>query len=279
MNIHLVTDSTCDLPAEIIKQYNIHVVPLKVHFGEETYVDGVDITPSQFYPLLTTSKHHPSTSQPSPGDFVKKYQEIAKPGETIISVHISEKLSGTIQSALIAKNSMTDNPTHVVDSQMTTIALGFVVLQVAQAIQRGLTKEEILASIDRYISNVTTYYVVDTLEYLKRGGRIGKAQAYLGGLLNIKPILSFGGGAIEPIQKVRGRKKALDTALKLMANKFQMQSVMVAVMHTNAEEEAARVAEKAKSLLNCHQVLISVVGPVIGTHVGPGAVGISVCKL
>lgn len=212
--MRIVTDSTADLPEDIIKRYNITVVPLKVFFGQEVLLDGVEITPGRFFERQVAGEIS-STSQPSPAEFVDFYKPMADAGDEIISVHISGHLSGTVQSANLARTMLKYDGLEVVDSGVTSVALGLLVLNAARAVEAGRSKEQVLEMICSMKEEIEVYFMVDSLEYLQRGGRIGKAQAFLGTLLNVKPILMLEGGLICPFEKVRGRSKALGRLLSV----------------------------------------------------------------
>ena len=188
MTVKIVTDSTADLPPGLAEELNISVVPLKVHFGEEEFLDWIDLDSDNFFEKLAGSGVMPHTSQPSPADFVKIYREIAAESDQLISVHLSAKLSGTYQSAVIAKSELKHLDIEVIDSGLASMALGIVVIEAARAAKAGLAKEDIILQLKDNMAKVKVYFAVDTLEYLQRNGRIGKAAALVGGLLNVKPL-------------------------------------------------------------------------------------------
>ncbi|ACB84929.1 DegV family protein [Natranaerobius thermophilus] len=276
MTIHIVTDSTCDLPKEIIEKYSINVVPLNVHFAENTYKDKIDLFPDEFYQKLVNSQEHPETSQPSPGDFVNCYQEIAGEKDQILSIHLSSELSGTFQSANIAKEMLPDLDITVIDSKLASLAMGLLVKKAAEAREQGASMEEIVDKIDVLKEKITLYFFVDTLEYLKRGGRIGKAQALVGSLLDIKPILTINNeGIIEPIDKVRTKKKAINKVIDLLKEAKGDVNVTAGILYSgNEQENLDMIKTKISEEFNCEDMVISPFGPVIGVHVGPGAFGV-----
>ncbi|MFZ5646618.1 MAG: DegV family protein [Bacillota bacterium] len=273
--ISIVTDSTADLPEDIIKKYNITVVPLKVFFGQEVLLDGVEITPDQFFRRQVAGETS-STSQPSPAEFVDYYTPLVNAGDEIISIHISAHLSGTVQSANLARTMLKYDSLEVIDSGLASAALGLVVLNAARAVEAGKSKEQVMALVDDMKREMEVYFMVDSLEYLQRGGRIGKAQAFLGTLLNVKPILMLEGGLICPFEKVRGRSKALGRLLSIMKEKFgENGSVQCWAVHGDFHEGMEEVKRGLVENFNYTEILTGRLGPVVGTHTGPGLVGLA----
>ncbi|MDX9872280.1 MAG: DegV family protein, partial [Clostridia bacterium] len=209
--VKIVTDSTADLPAALRSAYDITVMPLKVIFKDEIYREGVDITIPAFFEKLAGTEQLPTTSQPSPAEFQEVYEELTADGSTVISMHISSKMSGTIQSAMLAKKNLPDRDIRVIDSGKVTMALGLGVLVGARAAQAGRSADEVEALVQEMFNHkIKIYFMVDTFENLQKGGRIGKAAALLGTLLNIKPILTVEDGLVAPFEKVRGKTKAVE---------------------------------------------------------------------
>lgn len=277
MGVKIVTDSTADLPQGLADQLDIAVVPLKVHFGEEEYLDWVELDSECFFDKLTKSKIMPRTSQPSPADFEAVYKRVGEDSDSIISIHISSHLSGTYQSATIARSMLGGMDIEVVDSKVTSMALGIVVVEAARAAKAGKSKEEIMAQVYDQLTRVTIYFGVDTLEYLQKNGRIGKAAALLGGLLNVKPLLALSDGVIVPKEKVRGRAKLVERFVDLVGSELGQDVKGTAViLHGNALEEAVKLKEKIDAKYNFNEVIISTIGAVIGTHTGPGLLGLMV---
>lgn len=272
--VRIVTDSTADLPLDIIKQYNISVVPLKVNFGKQSFLEGKELLPHEFYEKLTNSERLPTTSQPSPGDFVDVYHKLALNGaKEIISIHLSKELSGSYQSALLANSMLDDNINiKVIDSRLVSMGLGLVVINAARAAYEGKKSEEIASTISRVQQNMNTYFVVDTLEYLQKGGRIGKASSIVGTLLNIKPILTINFGEVHAYEKIRGKGKALERLVDIANLKIGGARVQCAITHSNSLDTALKLYEKILNQLNCTEIFISEIGAVVGTHVGPGTV-------
>ncbi|NLJ32976.1 MAG: DegV family protein [Firmicutes bacterium] len=276
MSVIIVCDSTADLPRELIKEYGIHIVPLKVHFGEKEYKDGVDITPKEFYEKLQASDVLPTTSQPSPGEFAESYENILKMGgSTIISIHISAHLSGTYRSATVAKSMLPEADIEVIDSKQASTVLGLIVLEAARAAKSGKTKEEILALIGEMVEKIKVFFMVDSLEYLEKGGRIGKAQAILGSMLNIKPILTLEEGIIVPAAKTRGRAKGMEQLLLKMKSEIGTgKQARMAIMHAIEYDGMETLRDRVRNKWQPEELIVSDIGPVIGTHVGPGTIAL-----
>lgn len=278
----VVTDSTADIPVLLAKKLNITVVPLKVNFGEkETYEDGIDLDASQFYRKLATTNVIPSTSQPTPHQFEEVYKNLAakEPDDTqIISIHLSSKLSGTYQSAYIASDMVKDQiDVTIIDSKKASYAVGIIVVEIAKLASNGASKEECLERLEQLLKDTKIYFIVDTLEYLQKNGRIGKASAILGSLLKINPILSLNeDGEVFPYDKVRGLKKALGQIYQILAQEFGDKPVHVAVIHADSIEVANKVSLEMESRFNIDSKIITDIGPVIGAHVGPRTIAIAV---
>jgi DegV family protein with EDD domain len=275
--IKIVTDSTAALPSDLCSQFDITVVPLHVIFGQRSYRDGVDLTSDEFYQLLRESKDTPSTTQPSVGEFLETYRPLAEAGHTVISIHLASKLSGTYSSAIGARDMLAGADITPFDSAWTSFALGMIVREAAIAAQAGKSKEEIVALVERLNGKLNLLFVVDTLEYLQRGGRIGGAQALLGSLLRIKPILALDEGRIEPIDKVRTKPAAIRRLLEIMARRVDSTaaSLRVAVMHAGAPEEAQALGEEIHRRFGVNDFFTGDIGPAISTHTGPGTVGVA----
>lgn len=272
----IVTDSTSDLPVEVRRELGIEVVPLNVHFGDELFKDGVDMDVDGFWQHLTRSPHHPKTSQPSPGDFAAVYKPLVEAGKEIVSIHISADLSGTLASAKIAADMFPDARIHLVDTRSVSMGLGMVVAAAARMARAGASAEEVAAFARTTGPKVRILFGIDTLEFLARNGRIGRASALLGGLLSVKPILTIQDGVVAPADKVRGKAKVLPRALELMAERIPAGSrVYAAALHANVPDEA-RVWLNAFS--EHYKVVgdwIAPIGPVVAVHGGPGTVGIA----
>ena len=274
--IAIVTDSTAYLPNNYIAEHNIHVIPLRIHWQDSTYLDGIDINPSQFYERLEKSATIPTTSQPSAGDFVELFKELSVQYDSIIAILISSGISGTVQSAEIARNTFTEKPVEIVDSHSTSAGLGMIVKAVAQAASEGKTLQEIKLLAYGIVKRLKLFFVVDTLEYLHKGGRIGGASRFLGTTLNIKPILYFDeDGKIDGLERVRTKNKALKRLIELtVANTGDKQAV-INLIHANAQNEVEQFRNEVQGYFPENQIGIYELSPVIGTHVGPRTIGIA----
>ncbi len=277
--VMIVTDSTAYIPEDILRGLPIRIVPLQVIWGEEQYRDGVDILPTEFYERLATAEVMPSTSQTTPATFIDMYNQIREEGYDIFSIHISSKLSGTIDSAIQANAALELDNLEIFDSEASGMALGFQVLSVARAAANGASLKECWKIAEKAREQSGILFAVKTLEFLHRGGRIGGAAAFVGTMLNLKPILELREGKIESIDKVRTMSKALDRVVELLLEKVDGQyPVRVSVQHANAYTEAAQLLEKIQAKFpngKLAETMISEVSPVIGTHTGPGLLGIS----
>lgn len=269
--IALVTDSTCDLPESVVKDKNITVIPLNVHFGEETFLDGIDLQSNEFFEKLSTSEIHPQTSQPSVGRFVETYNDLLKKHDSILSLHISSKLSATYNSALQAQKEIGNEKIKVIDSMNGTLGLGAIVHHIADLNQKGESFENLVKEAEKIIPNAIFMGLVPTLEYLAKGGRIGKARAFMGSLLKIKPILSAVDGEIQSVGKARTLIKGMDFIVDEMKNR---KISKLFIVHANHEERANLLKEKTKDLIDPKDIIIAEFGPVVGTHLGPGAFGV-----
>ncbi|WP_127534158.1 DegV family protein [Paenibacillus kobensis] len=281
--IRIVTDSTADLPAELRKSLGVEMVPLEVLFGEESFLDSVTIGPDEFYSKLAVSHQLPKTSQPSTLSFKEMYERILAetPGATIISIHLSASLSGTYQSAVIGSTMVetadgSEPDITVIDSKSASIGIGVLVRRAAEMVQRGCSKEEILQEVERLRAETKIYFLVDTLEFLQKGGRIGRASAVLGSLLNIKPILAIDDdGFVTSVDKVRGQKKAMARIIELIGQSFTEQEPLVmTIAYAQRREMADELAVMMKERYNIALEYLFELGPVIGTHAGPGTVGL-----
>jgi len=274
--IALITDSTAYLPQEYVEQFSISVAPQVLIWGDDNYEDGVDIFPSEFYTRLKTAKVMPSTSQVTPATFNKIFAELIAQDKQILAILLSAYLSGTIASAIQAKDNFPGATIEIVDSYTTAMALGFQVLAVARAAAQGATLEECKSLAEESRNHVGVVFAVDTLEFLHRGGRIGGASRYLGTALNIKPILEVTGGRVEAIERVRTRKKSLERMVELVEERIAGRTpIRLATLHANAEQEARQLLEESTKKLNAIEKVFSEVSPVVGTHAGPGTIGVA----
>lgn len=278
--IAFVTDSTTFLPAELIKKHNITVTPQLLIWGEETYRDGVDIQPAEFYARLTTAKTMPTTSQVPPLAMQSAFQNLVDQGYEVIGLFVSSKFSGTVQSAIQGKKAMgiAGEKVTVVDSLTTSMSLGLIVLAAARAAENGSGLNECLAIAEITRKNSGLYFAVDTLEFLHRGGRIGGAQRFIGSALNLKPILALVDGKVEGIERIRTKSKAHNRLIELVAEQLTGKSnIRLVGLHANADKDAKTLLDRAAQQLNPIETILAEVSPVVGTHTGPGTVGIAYC--
>ena len=277
--IAIVTDSTAYLPPGLIQKHKLTITPLVVIWGEETFEDGVDIQPSQFYTRLKTAKVMPSTSQATPATMVAAFESlITQDYDEILGIFLSSNLSGTIDSAIQAKDLMQKGAEKVtiVDSKTTAMALGFQVLAVANAIEDGANLGDAVALAEKARANTGVFFAVDTLEFLHRGGRIGGAQRFLGTALNMKPVLTLQDGRVEALERIRTKKKAHNRVLELITEQVQgKDNIRLATLSANAEVDAKALLENAEKQLNPIETIFTEISPVLGTHVGPGTVGLA----
>jgi DegV family protein with EDD domain len=273
----IITDSTAYLPPSFVKDNEITVIPLNLHWDGTNYRDGVNITPSQFYDMLSKSKTIPTTSQPTYGEFEVIIKELAKTNDAIIAVLISSGISGTVDSALMAQKHLSDIPLHVVDSKSTSAGLALLVKALVSARSQGKSPAEMISLADKIIKNMGIFFMVDTMEYLYKGGRIGGASRFLGGALDIKPILYLTEeGKIDALEKVRTKKKAVQRIMDLAVAKAAGQPARVGVIHALAPADAEMIRQELSNRMNCSELEIYDLSPVVGTHVGPGTLGIAV---
>jgi len=277
--IKIVSDSTCSLPPDLVRQFDIRVVPLNVHFGEgRVFQEGVNLTNDEFYAMLAEATEVPTTSQPSPGQFREVFAELAGAGHDVLCIVISSKLSGTYQAALDASHMLPDARILVIDSYFVAAALGLMVVTAAEMAGEGCSLDEIVARVEQMRRDMKLYFVVDTLEYMEKGGRIGAAAAFLGTLLKVKPILTLDEGVVKPLDMVRSKRKAIQRLLaELETHVSPGQPVQAVVMHAQAPGEVGELEAEVRRCFNCQRTIFSEVGPVIGVHTGPGVLGAAVC--
>lgn len=276
--VAVVTDSTAYLPIEYLKKYNISVTPLSVVWGEQDYLDGVDILPEQFYRRLAESRVMPTTSQVTPAAMHSQFHTLLEQGYDVMAIFLSSKISGTIHSALQARDMLKGTAARVaiVDSLWTTMAMGLPVLTAARAAQAGERLAECQKVAENACASSGVLFIVETLEYMRRGGRIGGAQAFLGTALNIKPVLEMRDGKIEPVEKIRTKQKAIRFAVELVAERLKGKtSIRLAATHANCEADASSMLEAASAQLDPVETFCCPLSPVIGTHTGPGTVALN----
>ncbi len=270
--VQVITDSTADIPPALAQAAGIWVVPLSVRFGSEVYRDGVDITADQFYGKLRSWPGLPATSAPAAGIFAERYREALAAGRSSLGIHLSSKLSGTYSAAATAAAEFGDE-VAVLDSRSASMALGWIVLAAAERARAGASLAEVRELAESLIPRAHVYLTLDSLENLRKGGRIGRATALLGTLLNVKPIITVIDGEVAPVERVRTFGKALSRLAELVAQHGPIERL--AVGYTDVPEVAGTLRELVEKVLPGVEVLTFQAGPVIGTHVGHGAVGIT----
>lgn len=276
MKIAVVTDSTAYIPTDLLEKYQIHTIPLSVNFGDETYREDIDITTEQFYEKIKTTETLPSTSQPAIGAFMELYKKLEDNYDAVISIHLSKKFSGTFEAAVSAGNKMEKIKVHAYDSEISAMPQGFSVLRAAELVAAGEDVETIIQQLNKLKVNTRAYFMVDDLSHLQRGGRLNGAQAIIGSLLNIKPILHVVDGLIVPFEKIRTRKKALGRIMSMLEDDIQQKQVKkVVFIHANNETAAQKLRDDFLKVHPDMETLISYFGPVIGTHLGEGSLGVT----
>jgi DegV family protein with EDD domain len=274
--VAIVTDSTSYIPKDLVEQLNIHVAPQVLIWGDEIFEDGVNIQPEEFYTRLKTAKVMPTTSQVTPQSFHRVFRQLAEQDYQVLAVLLSDQLSGTITSAVQARELLPDATVEIVNSRTTSMALGYQVLAAARAAQQGADLAECKALAEKAQEHTGIVFAVDTLEFLHRGGRIGGASRYLATALNIKPILEVSGGRVEAIERVRTRAKSVMRLLDLLEERMGGRTpVRVATLHANAAQEARELLKLAEGRFDAVESIFSEVSPVVGTHTGPGTIGLA----
>ncbi|HEY1419675.1 MAG TPA: DegV family protein [Candidatus Dormibacteraeota bacterium] len=270
--VAVVSDSTSDLPADLAAKHSIALVPLTLHFDGRSLLDGVDITPAEFYRRLPATTAHPTTSQPSPGQFATTFERLLADHSEIVSIHISERLSGTYASARQAADIVDPKRVRVIDSHVVSMSLGLLTLAASALAAEGLDGASIESRIVGMRDSVETYFSVATLEFLRRGGRIGRAGALMGSVLQVKPVLCIRDGLVTPLERVRTLDRALNRIVALSKAVDRGEGICVIVGHADAASDAERVARELESI--AETLLVHDLGPVVGAHAGPGVVGV-----
>jgi DegV family protein with EDD domain len=278
--IRVLVDSASSISPEVAQQLGLHLIPMKVSFGEETFLDGITLDARGFYDRLMARHHLPITSQPSAGEFLDVFQRLTADGSELLCILISHQMSGTLSSAEAARDMLPERSIHIFNSLSVSIGQALMALAALDMASADQPIEAILAQLERMRAQMRVFFVVDTLEFLQRGGRIGGATALLGTMLSIKPLLHIVNGRIEPLEKVRTKQKALERMLDLMEEQVGRDTpVWCAVAHTNVPEEADRLEQEVRRRLNCARVFTTEAGPTIATHCGPGVLGIATCPV
>jgi len=275
MAITILTDTMCDVPREFVEKYNIKVLPLLVNFGEESFRDGIDITVDEFFKRLETSQELPTTSQINPPQFESIFKEEIGKNNTIIGILGSSKLSGTYNSAIIAKNTIADDNIHIIDSEAVTLGAGLLVIKAARLAQEGRKAEEIVEEIEEAKKRLKQFFIVGNLKYLYKGGRISLSASVIGSILNIKPIITTADGKLEMLEKTRGVKKAISMMMDMIKdNGWSLDDKVIGINHTICPEYADYVEELINMEYKPREIIRGEVGSVVGTHAGPGCVAL-----
>ncbi len=270
----IVTDSTADLPRDIVEKHNIEIVPLYVRLGEKIFRDYYDVSPVEFYQMLRETDDFPRTSQPSVDDFIRAYEKIGK-NEDIISIHISTEMSATAQSATIAKQQLPDWKITIVDSRLVSIGLGIMVLETAKAVENGASAKEVIDLVERLKTKIKVYFSVDSLDFLQKGGRIGRARAFLGAMLKIKPLLDLSDGIVSPVEKIRSTQKLISRMVEIVKEDADKKGkVNAGFISGESDENLNNLIGQLRSSIDFTELYRSHVGTVITSHAGPTAFAI-----
>ena len=275
MAVKIVTDSTCDIPAELAEEYDIAVVPVTVRFGTTSFLDGVELTTDELYVRLTSGGDLPTTSQPSIGEFLEVYERVGQDADGIVSIHVSAKLSGTYNSAMQASDQAEgDCPIDVVDTEQASMGIGLTVLAAAKAANEGANMDEVGALVDSAVQRSNCMALLGTLEFLQKGGRIGKAQALVGTLLRIHPMIVLSEGEVLPLARPRTRRKGLQELKKACMQLGTLEAL--SVIHSTVPDEAENLAAELSGVLpDGVEPIVARFGPALGTYVGPKAIGLA----
>lgn len=273
--IAIVTDSTATLTEDLVQQYNIRVAPLSITWDKVKYRDGVDLQPLEFYQRLRKSTTLPTTSGAVQGEFLQIFEELREKVDGIVAIVVTGALSAAYSSAMNAKNMVPEMQIEIIDSRLATMGMGFCVIAAAKTAATGSDMEQIVQATKDIMSKVHVYFAMDTLEYLRRGGRVSLPKAALASFLKVKPIMAFNNGKLEPAAKPRTMPKAIDTLLGFMKEKVTDTPLHVAVMHADNQDGAENLRREITSRFQCAELLITGFSPVIGTHMGPGALSIA----
>ncbi len=273
--VAVVTDSTSNLSPELAAAHNLHVIPQILNWDGASLLDGIDITPEAFYQRLATSPTIPTTSQPSAGEFLDFFKKVAETADSIVAVLVSEGLSGTIGSARTAAGMMADYPIEIVSTNSVSMGLGMIAIAAAEAAKAGNDYHQVAEAARALVPFTKIVFVVDTLEFLHKGGRIGGAKRLVGSMLAMKPLLHLVDGKIAPLASIRTKKKAVSHLLDVVSEDTAGKQVQAVIINANAEKEAEAIFAQAKERINPKSLSHCTLTPVVGTHVGPGTVGIA----
>ncbi len=275
--IKIVTDSTCDLPPEWLSRYNITVVPVNIQFGQETFQEGVTITPAAFYQRINSQGALPTTSQPSVGEYCQIYEQLAADGSEILSLHLTSKLSGTWQTATLAAKQLAHAVSvKVIDSYTGSVGLGFMVREAARLAAGGMSLAQVAAQIEARRPDIHIFIMLKDLRYARMSGRVGRVRESLAALLNLKPIIGVQQGALVPLDRVRGQKKGFEQMVTLAEQAVGNAPVHMAVAHAISRPEGEALLQLVASRLNCRDTFIADLATSIAVHFGPGTVGFAI---
>jgi DegV family protein with EDD domain len=273
--LRIVTDGAADMPAGWKDEYDIQVIPINIQFGEETYLQGVDLSNEAFYRMVDVSGKIPKTSQPSPFQFKEFYQRVAKPGETILSLHVTSKLSGTFESALTAARELAGKFNIIpFDSGAGSAALGMMCREARLMERAGVATQQIVERMYQIRRSVQIVLTMNKLDYARMSGRVGTLQAALASVLNVKPIVVLKEGLLDMAEKVRTRGKAIERVLAMLQNRFELEPVHVAVVHARDPESAQALFERAKKVFNAQEIIMTELSIAVAANLGPGTVGL-----
>jgi DegV family protein with EDD domain len=275
--IKIVTDSTSDLPQSYLDRYDIGVVPIVIHFGQDSFLDGIDIDHQTFYAMIEERGTLPKTSQPSPGDFADMYQKIAAEGkyDQILSLHVTSKLSGTFHSAGMAGEMVKDSiPVTAFDSMAGSAALGYMCVEAARMSQSDASLPDILARLEEIRADVNLFLALADLRFAQMSGRVGRLQGTLASLLNVKPIIHLQDGVIDVMERVRTQGRAIDRMLELSAERVGSDPVSLAIIHAQAPQKGESLLQQARSMFNCRESYLHDLAPSLAVHFGPGTLGV-----
>jgi DegV family protein with EDD domain len=278
--IRIIVDTAANLPKEIRERMGIIAIPMYVAFGNRSFRDEVELSNEMFLRMLEEGKHNPTTSQPSPADFVDIFRPVLENGNEIIAITLSAKLSGTYSSAVAAKEMLDPEyhgqaPISIVDTPFVSMGDGFLALRAVEMAQDGVSRDQIVTNLGDLMRRINILFLLPTLEFLRRGGRIGRAQAFVGGvLLNVKPLLEIKDGAVEPLERARSRQAGLRRLVEIMQERMGDGNVHVAILHFGASTDALAMEADIRSRLKIDECIQAEIGPVIAVHGGPGMIGV-----
>ena len=273
--VAVVTDSVAMLPERLAKDLDIRVVPIVLNHGGRSYRDGIDLTTSEFYRLLRTADELPTTSAPSVGEFAGTFEEALSSAEAVVTVHVSSELTSVYRNALLAAETIAGDRVHVLDSRSATMAQGFIALAASRAARAGADFEAVVAAAEEVRSKVRFFAFLETLEYLRRGGRVGGAAALMGNALQLRPIVHVVDGRIAPLARPRTRRKATQALLDIMSSEVADRSVHAAILHADSSEDAEDLRRRVQDRFDCVELHVTELTPVMGTHTGPGLLGLA----